>query len=245
MWMRSEPARTALQHLEVVVAVEARVDPALQADLGGALRLGLDDASGDLVDLEQVGAAAQVERQRALREGAEPALESADVRVVDVPVGDEGDGVADGLAAELVGDLGDGDHLGAAGGEKGDDLVLADLLAPSTPASTSATAPAAAPISALPDVPARDRGRRHAGRVPGQVDRARAGRRHVAARAPDRVAGEALGVGTVQDGKAQLLGHEPPVGPLRVDGEARAPAHARAARSPRGGARAPARRARG
>ena len=94
--MRSEPARTALQHLEVVLAVEVGVDAALQADLGRPAGFGLDDAPCDLVDLEQIGAAAQVERQRALGEGAEPALEGADVRVVDVAVGDEGDHVADG-----------------------------------------------------------------------------------------------------------------------------------------------------
>ena len=93
MSVRRLPDR--LDDLEVVVAVEARVDPALQADLGRALGLGLDHPAGDLVQPEQVRRAAQVERQRALGEGAEPALEGAHVGVVDVAVGDPGDGVAD------------------------------------------------------------------------------------------------------------------------------------------------------
>ena len=75
------------------------------------------------------GVAAQVQRQRALGERAEAALERADVGVVDVAVADEGDGVADGLAPELVGQLGDRGDLGPAGAEQGDDLVDADLLA--------------------------------------------------------------------------------------------------------------------
>ena len=116
------------QHLEVVLAVEARVDPPLETDLGGALLLGFDDAPCDLVDLEQVWAAAQVERQGSLGEGAEPALERADVRVVDVPVGDEGHRVADGDAPHLVCDLGDGAHLWSSGREEDDDLVLSHLL---------------------------------------------------------------------------------------------------------------------
>ena len=124
-----KPGPDRPQHLEVVVAVEVRVDAPLQADLGGARLLRLDDAPGDLVDLEQVGAAPQVQRQRTLGESAEPALEGADVGVVDVPVGDEGDHVADRSPAQLVGDLGHGHDFGPAGREQRDDLVLADLLA--------------------------------------------------------------------------------------------------------------------
>ena len=89
----------------------------------------LEHAALDVLEREQVGRAPQVQRQRALREAAEPALERADVRVVDVAVADAGDGVADDGAPQLVGHLGDGRDLGAAGGEQGDDLVLADLLA--------------------------------------------------------------------------------------------------------------------
>ncbi len=83
------------QHLEVVGAVEVWVDPTLKADLGGAGLLRFDDAAGDLADLEQVGAATKVQRQRPLGERAELALERADVGVVDVPVDHEGDHIAD------------------------------------------------------------------------------------------------------------------------------------------------------
>ena len=83
----------------------------------------------DVLEREQVGRAAQVERQRPLGEAAEPALEGADVRVVDVAVADVGDGVADDGPAQLVGHLGDGGHLGTPGREQRGDLVLADLLA--------------------------------------------------------------------------------------------------------------------
>ena len=120
-------------HLEVVVAVEARVDAALEAHLGGPGGLGLGDSLGDVAQLQEVRGAAQVERQRALGERAEPALEGAHVGVVDVAVGHPGDHVADLVAAQLVGDLGHGPHLGAPGREQRDDLVLADLLAEAHP----------------------------------------------------------------------------------------------------------------
>src|SRR5690606_36204140 len=77
--------------LDVVVAVEVGVDAALQADLGGAPLPRLPGAPGDVVEGQQVGRAPQVQRQRALRGPAEPALERADVRVVDVSVADVGD----------------------------------------------------------------------------------------------------------------------------------------------------------
>ena len=83
--------------------------------------------------VEQVGVAAQVERERALGEGAEPALEGADVGVVDVAVDDEGDVVADDVRRSCVGHLGHGAGPRAPGREEGDDLVLADLLARASP----------------------------------------------------------------------------------------------------------------
>src|SRR6266581_3544376 len=46
--------------LDVVVAVEARVDAALQGDLGGAERVGLHHPGCHLVQPEQVGSPAQV-----------------------------------------------------------------------------------------------------------------------------------------------------------------------------------------
>ena len=47
--------------VEVVVAVEARVDAALEADLGGAPLLGFHHPLGDVVEIEEVGVAAQVQ----------------------------------------------------------------------------------------------------------------------------------------------------------------------------------------
>ena len=75
-------ARTTEQ---VVVAVERRVDAALEADLDGAALPRLLDAADDLVERREVGGAAQVLGELALRERAEAALEVADVRVLDVP----------------------------------------------------------------------------------------------------------------------------------------------------------------
>ena len=115
--------------VQVVVAVEVGMDAALQAHLGGAERFGFGHAARDLVELEQVRRAAQVERQRALGEGAELALERAHVRVVDVAVRHPGDLVAHDALAQLVGDGGDRGDVGAAGAEQRDDLVLADFLA--------------------------------------------------------------------------------------------------------------------
>ena len=40
MWMWSDPGPDSPQHLQVVVAVEVRVDAPLQTDLGGARLLG-------------------------------------------------------------------------------------------------------------------------------------------------------------------------------------------------------------
>ena len=44
------------QHLEVVLAVEVRVDPALEAHLGRPERFGLDDAPCDLFEVQKVRA---------------------------------------------------------------------------------------------------------------------------------------------------------------------------------------------
>ena len=128
---RAGPHR--LEHVEVVVAVEVGVDAALQAHLGRALGLRLGHPPGDLVELEQVGGAAQVQRQRALGERAEAALERAHVGVVDVAVADVGDGVAHRPAAQVVGHLGHHAHLGAPGAEEADDLGRAHLVAQGHP----------------------------------------------------------------------------------------------------------------
>ena len=74
-----------LDHARVVVARERRMDPALEADLGRAALPGLADAPHDLLVGHEVRRPAEVLGELPLREGAEPAAEVADVRVLDVP----------------------------------------------------------------------------------------------------------------------------------------------------------------
>ena len=156
----------------------------------------------ELVGPEQVRVAAQVERQRTLREGAEPALERADVRVVDVAVADEGDGVADDVAPELVGDLGDA-------------LRRRRPRAPSsvTSSSTPASSPASTPSSTSPTATAP-----RAGQAAGTVMEQHPRRGRVAARGPrSPVAAEVLGVGRRRHRGADV-GVEPLVAVLHVLG---------------------------
>src|ERR1700736_5741084 len=74
---------------------EARMNASLQADLGRTGRRSLDRAARDLVELEVISRSAQIRGPAALRKRTEPAVVQADVGVVDVPVYDVGDGVAD------------------------------------------------------------------------------------------------------------------------------------------------------
>ena len=70
-WIVGRDLLHRARHVDVVVAVEVGVDAALQAHLGRAALDRLDDAPLDLVEVEQVRVAAEVQRQRALRERAE------------------------------------------------------------------------------------------------------------------------------------------------------------------------------
>ena len=115
--------------LGVVVAREGRVDPALQAHLGGAALPRLLRAAHDLVHRHEEGRAAQVLGELALRERAEAALEVTDVRVLDVPRHDVGDLVAAHLAPQPIGSSEHPLPLAAAGREQPHDLVPAELLA--------------------------------------------------------------------------------------------------------------------
>src|SRR6266511_3386143 len=194
-----------------VVEADARgaTEVTLQGDLGGAAGVGLDHPVGDLVQAEQVGGAAEVEAERSLGEGAEAAAEGAHVGVVDVAVADEGDDVADRLAAELVGDLGDRPDLRPAGGEQGDDLVLAELL------------PLGHPGEHLPHPAAGPRARE-----PGGIDDRR--RRLEVAGGPAVLAAQPLGVGAVQHREAEVR-VEPALRflrELRVDRQPRSESHA-------------------
>src|SRR5205085_12648914 len=113
-----------LHHVEVEVAGELGMDPALQADLGGPLQRRLPGPGGDVLEAEQVRVAPEVERLRPLGEGAEAAAEVAHVRVVDVAVDDEGHRVPADLPAQVVGGPRQHFDLGAAGRQQGDDAVL-------------------------------------------------------------------------------------------------------------------------
>ena len=193
--------------VEVVVAVEVGMDAALQAHLGGAAVDRLDDAPLDLVEVEEVRVAAQVERQRALGEGAEPALERADVRVVDVAVAHEGDGVADGVER-------------GAGRRPPPTSRKSGPRAPSsvTISSTPTSSPASTPSSTSPT------GVRARAVHPGGTRRGQQrGRRDVAARGPRVVAGEAFEVGRAAHREAHVV-VQPAVAVahvLGVHGEAR------------------------
>ena len=128
--------------VDVVVAVEAGVDAALQGHLGGAQLGGLDHPFLDVGQRQHVRRAPQVQRQGSLGEAAELALERADVRVVDVAVVHPGHDVAHCFATQLVGHLADGDHLGSARGEQGDNLFVPDLLTGHHPVEHLAHSPA-------------------------------------------------------------------------------------------------------
>ena len=114
--------------IDVVVAVEIGMDPALQADLGRAARDGFDHPPLHLLHLEEIRLPAEVERERSLRERAEFATVRAHVCVVDVAIAHEGDLVADDRAAQLIGDFGDPRDFGTARREQRHDLADADLF---------------------------------------------------------------------------------------------------------------------
>ena len=189
-----------LQHVEVVVAVEVGVDAALEAHLGRAKRLGLGDPSAHLVQVEQVRGAAQIERQRALRERAELAPERADVGVVDVAVDHEGDVVA---RRSVV----------AAG------RPARPPSRTSEPRAENKVTISSSPTSWPPGHPGQDLADRAPGAGGGRpVDRVEEGRRvGLPARAPRRLPRQALGVGGVEDEEAHRV-VEPALG---VEGDTR------------------------
>ncbi len=182
------------------------MDPALQAHFSGTVLDRFDHSALQLVETEQVGVAAQVERQRPLRERAELALERADVRVVDVAVADERDGVADCFRAQAVGDVRDAGEVGTARAEQRDDLLDVDLF-------TGQHA-----VEHLADRGARPRRPARGKRRGNQLRRC-----DVATRAPVVVAGEAFGVGRALHGEPHV-GMQPAhrvAHVLGVHGEAR------------------------
>ena len=113
----------------VVVAGESRMDPSLEADLGGAALPRLLGTPDDLVQRDEVRRAAQIRRELPFRERAEAAAEVADVRVLDVPRDDVGHLVAAHLAPQRVGRGADACRLVPARLQQARDLVLAELCA--------------------------------------------------------------------------------------------------------------------
>ncbi len=97
--------------VEIGRAGQVGVDAALHADLHRADVPRLLGAVGDLGEGEGVGVGVGA----ALGEGAETAAGVADVGEVDVPGDDVGDVVADGGAAQIVGDVAEGVQGGAVG----------------------------------------------------------------------------------------------------------------------------------
>src|SRR5215204_7716179 len=117
-----------LADLDVRLAGERRVDPALEADLDAPALPRLLGAAGDLLDRHQIRLAAQVFGELPFRERAEAAAEVADVGVVDVAGDDVGDLVSADLAPEPVGGREHTVGVLPARGEEPHDLVLAELL---------------------------------------------------------------------------------------------------------------------
>ena len=164
------------------------------------------------LELEQVGGAPEVERERALGERAELALEGADVGVVDVPVGHVGHLVADRLVRSWS-------ATSATARTSGPRAANSVTISSSPTAWPSAT-PASTSPTALPRAGRGDH-RRTAPR-PGPLPSApsgpapsRSGGRHLSARAPGMVASQAFGVGGVEHREAHRLG-QPAVG---IEGE--------------------------
>ncbi len=142
-----------------------RVDAALDAHLGGAARPRFAGASGDLVQGEIVGPAAQVLAQPALGEGAEAALIDAEVGIGDVAVDDVAHRLAIDFAPQRVGRPADAPEIGVARREQGDDFRFVRL------------APGAGFLQRAIQQPAR-----RAGTVAGQKLRLRLRRRRAARR---------------------------------------------------------------
>src|SRR5688500_15342066 len=104
------------------------MDAPLHTDLGRAQIPRLDRATRDLLRGQEIRLASEVEGLRTLRERAEPAPEIAEVRVIDVPVDDVGDLVADRGAPEVICDRIETFGLATFGRKEKSDLVLGEFL---------------------------------------------------------------------------------------------------------------------
>ena len=75
--------------LDVVVTVKIGMDPTLKANFGGPEGCSLAYPFGNLIIGQQIRGPAQIQGHRPFGETTEGALESADIRVVDIAVVDE------------------------------------------------------------------------------------------------------------------------------------------------------------
>ena len=114
--------------VEVVITIEVGMDAPLEADLGGAHSGRLGCPVGDLVHLQEVGRASEIQRQRSLGETAKATLVGADVGVVDISVRHPRHVVADPAPAQLVGYLGHRNDLGAPRFEQRQELLVTGPL---------------------------------------------------------------------------------------------------------------------
>ncbi len=115
--------------VQVGLSREARVNASLQTDLGCAGRGCFHGAARDLIELEVVGRSAQVGGSATLGECAESAVIEADVGVIDVPVYDVGDCVADRFVAQLVSGGDDLVEVAARRGEEAYDVGFGQRVA--------------------------------------------------------------------------------------------------------------------
>src|ERR687892_1395160 len=113
-----------VQQVEVELAGQVRMDPALHADLRCAPLNGLAYASRYLLERERVALRIDL----SLRERAEPASHVAHVREVDVAVYDVGDLVTDRLSPEVVGDGAERLERSAFGTEQRERVAVVDGL---------------------------------------------------------------------------------------------------------------------
>src|SRR5262249_11261685 len=102
------------------------MDAALHADFRPAARPGFFGPPDHFLDGEVVRSATQSLARLPLGEGAEAAMEIADVRIVDVPVDDIADGLAAHAPAQLVRRLHHIGEVAAACAEEPDDFRLVE-----------------------------------------------------------------------------------------------------------------------
>ncbi len=109
---RRHPLLDRAHQIRITGDRQIRIDTTLHTHLGGALDMCLPGPLGDLVGGQGEGVGITL----ALGESTEPAAGVADIGEVDIAVHHVGDIVADGIAAQLIGQCGDRVEFGTVGG---------------------------------------------------------------------------------------------------------------------------------